>query len=138
MKKWIKILILLIVIQISYMLCVTPNASIAVLTPVDAGNQDGGDPPTISGTIKKVTPSYIASSNYSELQTTIGYILNFLQIASGLTSVIMIAFTGFKLIFEVNPKVVEETKKTMFPIVFGIVLTFGAASIAKFIIGAVE
>ena len=132
MKRYIKILILLIIIQISYMY-ITPN-----IVRAENDGEGGPPPPTISGTIKDVSPSYIDSSNYSELQTTIGYILNFLQIASGLTSVIMIAFTGFKLIFEVNPKVVKETKKTMFPIVFGIVLTFGAASIAKFIIGAVE
>ena len=93
---------------------------------------------SVSGALGLVSVIYIGESNYSELQKTIGYILGFLQIASGLTSVVMIAFLGFKLIFEVNPKVVEETKKTMYPIVLGIVLTFGAVSIAKFIIGAVE
>ena len=136
MKKWIKILILLIIIQISYMLYITPNVSIAVFTPVDAGEQDGGNPPTVSGTIKKVTP--IDSLDYTELQKTAGYILGFLQIASALTSVVMIAFTGFKLVMETNPTVLEETKKTMIPIVLGMVMTFGAVSIAKFIIGAVE
>ena len=93
---------------------------------------------SVSGALGLVSVIYIGESNYSELQKTIGYILGFLQIASGLTSVVMIAFLGFKLIFEVNPKVVEETKKTMYPIVLGIVLTFGAVSIAKFIIGVVE
>lgn len=105
-----------------------------------AADGDGFVPttPTVSDAIKQVTPSYIASSNYSELQTTIGYVLNFLQVASGITAVVMIAFTGFKLIFEVNPEVVNETKRTMYPIVLGIVLTFGATSIAKFIISALE
>ena len=98
----------------------------------------GGSTPTVSEAMGFVSPSYVSSSNYSELQTTIGYILNFLQVASGITAVVMIAFTGFKLIFEVNPEVVNETKRTMYPIVLGIVLTFGATSIAKFIISALE
>lgn len=138
MKKIRKIIASLCLLMI-YLVCINYNVANAKAPFQPATPSGVNEPtPTISGTIKDVSPSYIDSSNYTELQTTIGYVLGFLQIASGLTAVIMIAFTGFKLIFEVNPKVVEETKKTMFPIVFGIVLTFGAVSIAKFIIGAVE
>ena len=131
MKKCIKILIILIIIQISYIL-VTPN----LVKAMDDGG--GGADPTISGAMGLVSPSYVEPSNYSELQTTIGYILGFLQIASGLTSVVMIAFTGFKFIFEENPDVKAETKKSGLPIIIGFVMTFSAVSIAKFILGAVE
>ena len=98
----------------------------------------GGSTPTVSEAMGFVSPSYVSSSNYSELQTTIGYILGFLQIASGLTSVVMIAFTGFKFIFEENPDVKAEAKKSGLPIIIGFVMTFSAVSIAKFILGAVE
>lgn len=151
MKKYDKVLIE-IILAVCILILMPSNNCIAMsnisgksetIKIADKSKPDtvtgGGDTPTtVSGTMKQVTPSYLDSSNYSELQTTIGYILNFLQVASGITAVVMIAFTGFKLIFEVNPEVVNETKRTMYPIVLGIVLTFGATSIAKFIISALE
>ena len=63
----------------------------------------------------------------------VGKILGFLQIASGITTVIMIAFLGFELITSM-PETREAIKKKMFPIIIGIMLVFGATSIASFII----
>ena len=132
MKRTMRVIIIIIFFVV-YSLCAKQNT-------VNAAHKESEDPPgtipTVSGTIKKVTP--IDSLDYTDLQKTAGYILGFLQIASALTSVVMIAFTGFKLVVETNPTVLEETKKTMVPIVLGMVMTFGAVSIAKFIIGAVE
>ncbi len=68
------------------------------------------------------------------LQKVAGSILTFLQIASGIAAVIMIAVTGFRYIIE-TPEVKGELKKNMFPIIVGIVLVFFATSIAKFFIG---
>lgn len=72
----------------------------------------------------------------SGLQTTIGTLLGFLQIASGLVSVLMIAIVGFNYIIA-TPQLKEELKNKMLPIIVGLVLVFGAVSIAKFILGAV-
>ena len=70
----------------------------------------------------------------SGLATTIGKLLGFLQIASGLVAVLMIAIVGFNYIIA-TPDVKDEMKKKMLPIIIGIVLVFGATSIAKFLIG---
>lgn len=69
-----------------------------------------------------------------KLTTLAGRILTFLQVASGIAAVIMIAVTGFRYIIE-TPEVKGELKKNMFPIIVGIVLVFFATSIAKFFIG---
>lgn len=61
-------------------------------------------------------------------------ILTFLQIVSGIAAVIMIAVSGFRYIVE-TPEVKGEIKKTMLPIVIGIILVFFAVSIAKFFLG---
>lgn len=72
----------------------------------------------------------------TDFQTTIGRLLGFLQIASGLIAILMIAITGFNYIVA-TPDVKEEMKKKMLPIIIGLVLVFGAVSVARFILGAV-
>jgi len=61
-------------------------------------------------------------------------ILSFLQVASGIAAVVVIAITGFRYIIE-TPEVKGELKKNMFPIIVGILLVFFAATIANFFIG---
>lgn len=68
------------------------------------------------------------------LSTVIGKLLGFLQVASGLVAVLMIAIVGFNYIIS-TPEIKDEMKKKMLPIIIGIVLVFGATSIAKFLIG---
>ena len=69
------------------------------------------------------------------LQAVIGKLLNFLQIASGLVAVLMIAIVGFNYILATSSDMKKEMKEKALPIIIGIVLVFGAASIAKFFIG---
>lgn len=68
------------------------------------------------------------------LATVIGKLLGFLQVASGIVAVLMIAIVGFNYIIS-TPEVKDEMKKKMLPIIIGIVLVFGATSVAKFLIG---
>ena len=68
------------------------------------------------------------------LANVAGSILKFLQIASGIAAVIMIAVNGFRYIVE-TPDVKGELKKNMFPIIVGILLVFFATTIARFFIG---
>lgn len=75
-----------------------------------------------------------SDTDVSGLQGTIGKLLGFLQVASGLVAVLMIAIVGFNYIVS-TPDVKDEMKKKLLPIIIGIVLVFGATSIARFIIG---
>lgn len=69
------------------------------------------------------------------LASVIGKLLGFLQVASGIVAVLMIAIVGFNYIISTPPEVKDEMKKKMLPIIIGIVLVFGATSVAKFLIG---
>ena len=69
-----------------------------------------------------------------ELGNVANKILSFLQVASGIAAVVVIAVTGFRYIIE-TPEVKGELKKNMFPIIVGILLVFFAATIANFFIG---
>lgn len=88
---------------------------------------------TVSGIVKGIRPIEPTEDKYSDLAKVVGQILGFLQIASGITTVIMVAFLGFELITS-TPEVRGEIKKKMLPMIIGIMLVFGATSIANFII----
>ena len=72
-----------------------------------------------------------------ELSKVVATLLGFLQIASALIAVVMIAVTGFRYIIE-TPEMKNELKKSMVPIIAGILLVFFAVSIAKFFVGMFE
>lgn len=88
---------------------------------------------TPSEIVKSISPEDPDGSDFSGINKIIGKLLGFLQVASGLTAVIVIAFTGFEYI-TATPNVKNQMKEKMFPIVIGIVLVFGAVSIANFLI----
>lgn len=88
---------------------------------------------TVSGIVKGIRPIDPTEDKYSDLAEVVGKIIGFLQIASGITTVIMVAFLGFELITSM-PEVRGEIKKKMLPMIIGIMLVFGATSIANFII----
>lgn len=119
MRKITKLMVIFLIILCS--IIVIPKSKVC------AAEVSVGD---IAFGIKATNP---AEKNYSDLSNVVGKILGFLQIASGLTSVIMIAFIGFKLITTM-PNARGELKEKLFPILIGIVLVFGATSIGKFII----
>ena len=73
----------------------------------------------------------------ADLKGVINGILGFIQVASGILSIVMIAWTGFRYIIE-TPEMKTELKKNMIPIVVGVILVFGATSIARFIVGLIE
>ena len=93
----------------------------------------GATPKDVVTSVNVVNPS----SDYStDLAGKIGKLLGFLQVASGLVAILMIAIVGFNYIIS-TPDVKEEMKKKMLPIIIGLVLVFGAVSVAKFILGVV-
>ena len=64
-------------------------------------------------------------------------LLGFLQVASALMSVLVIAFTGFQYIVSADAEMKNEMKKKMLPIIIGLILVFFATSITTFLLGAV-
>ena len=80
------------------------------------------------------TDSSAANGAATSLAGVVGKMLGFLQIASGIIAVLMIAIVGFNYIVA-TPQVKDEMKSKMLPIIIGIVLVFGATSVAKFLIG---
>ena len=86
-----------------------------------------------TGAIDDIKPTN-PTTDIGGLTGVINKVLGFLQVASGLAAVVAIAVAGFKYITG-TPDVKSELPKTAIPILVGLVLVFGAASIAKFIIG---
>ncbi len=89
---------------------------------------------TVGSIVGTVKPGNIDASDTKSFKDTIGTILGFLEIASGITAVIVIAFTGFNYIIS-TPSMKTELKQKMLPIVIGIILVFSAVAITKFILG---
>ena len=109
-------------------------AIIAILTlGVVANNTTfaAGDNPALSA-MKNVTGND-SDIDAGDFATVASRVLTFLQIASGIMAIIMIAVTGFRYIVE-TPDMKSELKKSMIPIIVGILLVFFATSIAKFFI----
>ncbi len=92
---------------------------------------------SVSGLVGDLDSKLPANDLSSGIRSTIQKLLGFLQVASGLVAVVVIAITGFNYIVAA-PDVKKELKDKMLPMLIGLVLVFGAASIAKFILGAVE
>lgn len=95
-----------------------------------------------ANTIQDISQSFEAKDNdkvsYTSLTDIIGKLLGFLQIATGLISVVIIATTGYSYIVTTPPDLKGELKRKMLPVILGLMLVFSAVSIAKFIVGAIE
>ena len=61
--------------------------------------------------------------------------LNALRVLSILTLLIIVVTTGFRYVTSM-PNIKEEIKKTMLPIILGLIFIFSATTIAAFIISA--
>ena len=93
---------------------------------------------SVSSMVKGTKPDEIDTTIGNDLASdVISKILGFLQVASGLISVIIIAFSGFQYIIAETADLKGEVKKKMLPLVLGIVLVFSATTIAKFLIAVV-
>ena len=115
--------VLLIFMILSSMFVVLPQSKVLA-----ADNTE--DVSAAIGGISATNPSKAATET---LKTTIGKILGFLQVASGLVAVLMIAFNGFRYITSA-PDIKSEIIKNVAPILAGLILVFGAVSFAKFIV----
>ena len=125
MKRISKVLAILFVAVCTFL--VMPN-NIAMAAGGDALSAVSG----VQDQIKGPDSSYTTN-----LQATVGKLLGFLQVASGLIAILMIAIVGFNYIIS-TPEIKKELKDKMLPIIIGLVLVFGAVSVAKFILGVVQ
>lgn len=93
-------------------------------------------------TIKEISEEFKREDNskvsYNSLKEVIGKLLGFLQIATGLISVVIIATTGYSYIVTTPPDLKGEMRRKMLPVILGLILVFSAVSIAKFIVGSME
>ena len=112
----------LIILMMAICLVAFVSQSIVLAAGVDAG-----------GAINAIETNGTVEGT-DGLSKMAGRIVVFLQVASGIAAVVMIAVTGFRYIIE-TPEVKGELKKNMFPIIVGMVLVFFALSIAKFFLG---
>ncbi len=87
----------------------------------------------ISADISEATTGGTASSTTTIIEI-VNRVLGFLQITTAILVVIIIASTGFRYIVE-TPEVKGDIKKTMTPVIIGIIFVFFATSIAKFFVG---
>lgn len=101
---------------------------VSIVMPRAVVNADGA-----IGAIGQIQPTNDTTGTEGFVKV-VNNLLGFLQIASGLIAVVMIAVTGFRYIIE-TPEMKNELKKSMVPIIVGILLVFFATSIAKFFIG---
>ena len=129
MKMEVKLLMVFI---IALLLWVQPQ------TQIYATDEGGG---SISSMVKATNPGEsdgTAGIGDEMASEVIKKILAFLQLASALIAVVVIALTGFKYVFDNDVEVKNEMKKRMLPILIGIVLVFSATTVAKFLIGVVQ
>lgn len=77
-------------------------------------------------------------SEKSKIKEIAKKVLGAIRLITGLVSIIIIAYAGFKILVEDTPEGKNNVKKTMVPIVTGIFITFSATSIATFIIKIFE
>ena len=129
MKKISKLLVA-VIISTCVLAFIPGNNCLAMADLKDGG---GGLKTTVGGAIDGLNVA--GDVDVGGLQKVIGTLLNFLQIASGLVAVLMIAIVGFNYILATSSDMKKEMKEKALPIIIGIVLVFGAASIAKFFIG---
>lgn len=123
MKTFCKVLLVLMM-AICIVAFVSQSVSLAA-DGVDAGGAlDAINQTAVSGKVEGT----------EGLSKMAGNIVVFLQVASGIAAVIMIAITGFRYVIE-TPEVKGELKKNMGPIIVGLVLVFFAVSIARFFLG---
>ena len=120
MKNMVKILVIFIIV-----------ISCCIVIPQ---NQVNAAERTVSGIVKGMKAVEPTEGKYSDLAGVVGKILSFLQIAAGITTVIVVAFLGFELMTDTPADTKEAVKKKLFPVLIGIILVFGATSIASFII----
>ena len=118
MKTLQKILLILII-----------GACVFMVMPNNVVRADGTD---INAAMKKIQPEN-PKGEIKGITGVINKLLGFLQVASGFAAVIAIAVIGFNYITG-TPDVKSELPKTAIPILVGLILVFGAASIARFII----
>ena len=130
MKNFIRINLILVFI---FCICaIIPNN----ISNADNQEQETG---TWSSMFKNAEPSKATmtkvESGASSLAGVIKKLLGFLQVASGLITVLIVAFTGFNYILTTDAEVKSALKKKAMPIVIGFICVFAASSIASFLIG---
>lgn len=86
----------------------------------------------------ETTEASLNNEGTKKIKEIVKSILGALRLITGLASIIMIAYTGIKLVVGDTPEGKNSVKKAMIPIVTGTLIVFSATSIAAFIVGVFE
>ena len=125
MKNVLKILLIFLIIMMSLVMFTTVTDAKTVEEYI--GEFGGSLSEGMSTTDK-------TGEAVESVSTIVGRLLSYLQVGTALLTVIIIASVGFRYIVE-TPEVKVDIKKTMLPIITGIIFVFFATSIAKFFMG---
>ena len=116
MKKISKLLVA-VIISTCVLAFMPGNNCMAMADLKDGG---GGLKTTVGGAIDGLNVA--GDVDVGGLQKVIGTLLNFLQIASGLVAVLMIAIVGFNYILATSSDMKEEMKEKALPIIIALIL----------------
>lgn len=130
MKTINKILAILIV-SVAVFIAMPDNMCFAD-SPTATTDKTGSSAATAIDNVQAAIGAYDAT-DAAGFVGAIGKVLSFIQFASGIIAVLMIAIVGINYIIE-TPEGKDTLKKKMLPIIIGIILVFGASSIAKFFV----
>lgn len=78
------------------------------------------------------------STGITRLKNTVKRLLGAIRILTGLALIIMVAYTGFKIVVGDTPEGKNSVKKSMIPLITGTLIVFSATTIASFIIRVFE
>lgn len=122
-------------ISIVFVICMM----VFFVVPNNVRAEDKKDSSSFGSLIDQAEPtSKDIPADSSSVTGIIRKLLGFLEVASGLMSILVIAFTGFQYIIASDAEMKSEMKKKMLPLIIGLILVFSASSIVSFILGAVQ
>lgn len=126
-------------ISIVFVICMMVFFVVPNNVRADNKNDSNSSSSAFGGLIDKAKPaSNDIPADSSSVTGIIRKLLGFLEVASGLMSILVIAFTGFQYIIASDAEMKSEMKKKMLPLIIGLILVFSASSIVSFILGAVQ
>lgn len=120
-----------IIITIVFLVGIT-----TVIMPINISN--ASDLKSTINQMSKPTPADQNTSGMKKIIELAGRIISAVSLISGLSSIILIAYTGLSMTIGNTPEGKKDIKKSMIPIITGVLITFSATTIAAFFIRIFE
>ena len=112
---------------------------LTMIIPINS-SKAADDTQTLNGIIENMgeskTPSN--STGIKRVKDIVKRLLGVIRVFTGLALIIMVAYTGFKMVVGDAPEDKSNVKRAMIPLVTGTLIVFSATTIASFIIRIFE